>query len=98
MSDHVHVLLELHRTVSLSDLVGSIKSESSKWIKRQKGVSNFAWQSGYGAFSVSQSNLQDVESYIANQEMHHTKITFQDELRTFFRKHQVKFDEQYVWD
>ena len=98
VGDHVHALFELHRTVALSTLVGEIKAESSKWVKREVGVSNFAWQAGYGAFSVSASQLDEVTAYIGNQEAHHAKISFQDELRLFFQKYGVDYDERYVWD
>ena len=76
-----------------------VKKGSSKWIKTQgPRYSNFQWQAGYGAFSVSQSNVPNVKSYIANQEEHHRRRSFQDELRAFLRRHQVEFDERYVWD
>ena len=98
VADHVHASFELHRTVPVSDLVGEIKVESSKWIKSYGGPPDFAWQGGYGAFSVSASNLDEVEAYIANQEKHHARVSFQDEFRSFLRKYQVEYDERYVWD
>ena len=96
--DHVHILFEQHRTTSLSKLVGEIKSETSKWIKAQKGVNQFAWQAGYGAFSVSASNVEEVKSYIDHQASHHQKKTFQDEFREFLSRYGVEYDERYVWD
>ncbi len=76
-----------------------MKVESSAWVKRQgPHLSEFYWQGGYGAFSVSQSNVEQVKAYIANQEEHHRKVSFQDELRALFRKHQIEFDERDVWD
>jgi hypothetical protein len=76
-----------------------VKKGSSKWIKTQgTRYSNFHWQAGYGAFSVSQSNAPRVKSYIAHQEEHHRTRGFQDEFRDFLRRHQVEFDERYVWD
>jgi hypothetical protein len=65
---------------------------------KAEGVTSFAWQNGYGVFSVSQSNVDVVRSYIENQADHHRKVSFQDELRAFLEKHRVAFDEQYVWD
>jgi REP element-mobilizing transposase RayT len=99
VEDHVHLLFELARTVSVSQVVEEVKKSSSKWIKTQAGVSaGFAWQSGYGAFSVSQSNVEGVRAYIATQREHHRKQSFQEELRALLAKHQIAFDERYVWD
>jgi REP element-mobilizing transposase RayT len=98
VADHVHALFDLHRTVALSEVVGQVKAESSKWIKQEKGVTEFSWQAGYGAFAVRASNLDQVMGYIARQEHHHAKTTFQDEFRLFLERHRVAFDERYVWD
>ena len=65
---------------------------------RGTGNADFHWQNGYGAFSVSQSNVADVRRYIENQEEHHCRMTFQDELRALYTKHEIEFDERYVWD
>ena len=97
VADHVHILLGLSRTLSLSKVVEEIKKSSSKWMK-ENGVAEFYWQNGYGAFSVSASNEDRVATYIANQEKHHKKMTFQDEFRQFLRKHRIEWDERYVWD
>ncbi len=97
--DHVHVLGHLSRTVSLADWAKEIKRVSSGWIKeREPKLRDFAWQAGYGAFAVSVSNLDRVRTYIAEQEKHHRKLSFQDEYRAFLRKHGVDWDERYVWD
>ena len=96
VADHTHLLFVLGRTVSLSKAVEEIKKESSKWAKENIHPA-FYWQSGYGAFSVSPSLLENVRHYIANQEEHHRKMTFQDEFREFCRRHEVEIDEQYVW-
>ena len=97
--DHVHVLCQLSRKISIADLVKEAKMESSKWAKTgDRAVASFKWQNGYAVFSVSQSNVAHVRRYIANQEEHHRKKTFQDELRTFLRRHEIEFDERYVWD
>ena len=97
--DHVHALFALSRNYSIANVVKEIKRTSSGWIK---GISprqgNFHWQSGYGAFSVSQSHLNQVINYIERQEQHHKGITFQDEYRAFLKKYGIEYDERYVWD
>jgi putative transposase len=99
VADHVHILCQLSRTLSVADLVKELKTGSSEWIKSiERPVSLFYWQNGYAVFSVSQSNAEQVRRYIAEQETHHRERTFQDELRAFFRRNQVAFDERYVWD
>ena len=98
-ADHVHVLFYLSKTHTLSHIVEKLKTGSSKWIKTKGGMySKFYWQSGYGAFSVSQSNLLKVKTYIAAQGEHHQRLSFQDEFRAFLKKHQVPYDERYIWD
>ena len=98
-ADHLHVLFNLSRTLTIADIVEELKTSTSKWLKT-KGPSlrGFQWQAGYGAFSVSQSNADQVVDYIRRQREHHQQLSFQDELRALFRKHDVPFDEQYVWD
>ena len=104
MPDHVHALFLLGRTRAIADVVKEIKKNSSGWIKDQANaysdpmLKKFSWQSGYGAFSVSESNLEKVKAYIQNQEEHHRHITFQEEYRKFLEKHQIPYDERYVWD
>jgi REP element-mobilizing transposase RayT len=98
-ADHVHLLARQARTISLADWVKELKRASSVWIKeREPLLALFHWQAGYGAFSVSQSQSPRVENYIERQEEHHRTITYQDELRELLRKHEVEFDERYVWD
>ena len=97
--DHVHLLISLSREMSTADLARIVKSSSSKWIHDTfPSMGYFAWQAGYGAFSVSYSEIDGVRRYIAKQEEHHRKMTFQDEFRTFLRKHDLEWDEKYVWD
>jgi hypothetical protein len=97
--DHIHALFSLSRKWTIADLVEEVKTSTSKWIKRKGGeFQQFYWQSGYGVFSVSQSNVEKVRAYIANQKEHHRKQTFQDEYRALLRKYQIEFDERYVWD
>lgn len=99
VADHVHILFELARTVSVSQAVEEVKKTSSKWIKTQgTEFTSFAWQAGYGAFAVSQSNVPAVRDYIARQQEHHRRKSFQEEYRTFLERHGVAYDEQYVWD
>jgi REP element-mobilizing transposase RayT len=99
VEDHVHILFELSRTVSVSQAVEEVKKSSSKWIKTQgKEFVGFAWQSGYGAFTISESNIHTVRQYIANQQEHHRTKTFQEEYRLVLEKHGMVFDERYVWD
>jgi REP element-mobilizing transposase RayT len=99
VGDHVHILYLHFKNHSLSKIVEEVKKGSSKWLKT-KGTeyAEFHWQNGYGAFSVSQSNAEAVVRYIESQRAHHQKKTFQEELREFFRRHEVQFDERYVWD
>jgi len=79
--------------------VEDVKKSSSKWIKpRGSEFAGFAWQSGYGAFAVSESKSEAVREYIANQREHHRRKTFQEEYREFLERHRIVFDERYVWD
>ena len=102
MADHVHLLCSLHKTLSIAGLVEELKKSSSKWIKGlqhlEEDLGKFYWQKGYGAFSVSQSNLMAVRKYIVNQAHHHHNSDFQDEFRSFLDHHQIPYDERYVWD
>ena len=99
MADHVHLLLQLARTITIADFVKEIKLKSSNWINESRKPSErFYWQAGYAAFSVSQSNLDLVRDYIFRQPEHHKKRTFQDELREMLQLNQIEWDERYVWD
>ena len=99
IEDHIHILLGLSRTVSLSKTVMVVKKSSSKWLKTQHpSLSQFAWQAGYGAFSVSDSRVPVVKNYTARQREHHRKDNFQNEFRTLLSRHHVTYDERYVWD
>ncbi|MEX0818066.1 MAG: IS200/IS605 family transposase [Pirellulaceae bacterium] len=99
VEDHVHALFSLSKNHALKKVIEEVKKASSKWMKTD-GPKNadFYWQGGYAAFSVSQSNAKDVKRYIKIQKEHHRKMTFQDELRALFERHQVEYDERYVWD
>ncbi len=99
VADHVHLLVSLARTISIAELVRSLKSSSSRWLHDTRpDLRDFSWQSGYAAFGVSESSVESVKAYIANQKAHHEKTSFQDEYRAFLSKHGVEFDERYVWD
>lgn len=99
VEDHVHILCNLSRTITIAKLVEEIKTSSSARIKEEgPKLRDFHWQNGYGAFSVSQSNVDEVRRYISNQEEHHRVKTFQEEYRLFLKRHGIEFDERYVWD
>jgi putative transposase len=97
--DHVHVLCGLSRTATVAELVEVLKRETSKWAKqRTADLDIFHWQNGYGVFSVSQSNVDQVIEYIDRQADHHRRMTFQEEFRVICAKHNIPIDERYVWD
>ena len=99
VEDHMHALFALSKNHPLKKIVEELKKASSKWMKSEgTGNVDFYWQNGYVAFSVSESNVEQVKQYILNQEAHHRKMTFQDELRELLKRHRVEFDERYVWD
>ena len=99
VGDHVHILARLGRVITQADWVKELKRVSNIWIKEKgRAYADFAWQSGYAAFSVSFSSVERVKEYIDGQEAHHAKVSFQDEVRTLLRKHQIEWDEKYVWD
>jgi putative transposase len=97
-ADHVHLLIALPPTLSLSESMRILKTNSSRWVHEKLcSHSAFGWQAGFGAFSVSQSNVPAVSKYIAYQEEHHRKISFQEEFLTFLKKHGIEYDERYLW-
>lgn len=97
--NHVHLLISIGKIVSVSELIGDVKRDSSVWIKRQDAkFGNFYWQEGYGAFSVGQTEDEMVTKYIANQKEHHRTKDYKTELRGFLKKYQIEYDERYVWD
>jgi putative transposase len=99
MPDHIHILASLGREWSLAELLRDVKAGSSKWIHDEfPECRDFAWQAGYAAFSVSASNLDALKVYIANQANHHRIMSFQDEFRALLTKHDLTWDERYVWD
>jgi REP element-mobilizing transposase RayT len=100
VADHVHALFALSKNVALAEIVEEVKKSSSKWMKSAEGSGNkdFQWQAGYAAFSVSQSNVPQVRTYIKGQEAHHHRRSFQDEIRALLRRHRIEFDERYLWE
>jgi putative transposase len=99
VEDHVHLLFVQARTATVADIVKELKRSSTIWIKgKGQRLADFAWQSGYGAFSIGQSQADAVRAYIAGQEKHHRKVTFKDEFRRLLQRYEIEFDERYVWD
>ena len=99
VGDHVHALISLPPNVSVSEVLRIVKANSSRWVHETwPQRSDFAWQTGYSAFTVSQLNRDAVLRYIAQQEEHHRTISFQDEVRQMLNRHGIEFDERYLWD
>ena len=97
VEDHMHLLIRMATTISIADMIRDVKSNSSAW-RHENGDSKFAWQSGYGVFSVDQPMVGPLVAYIADQRVHHRKVTFQEEYMAFLKKHEMEFDERYMWD
>jgi putative transposase len=95
-ADHVHMLLRVRPVHSPAEIARVVKTNSSRWV-REKWSPKFAWQTGYGVFSVSESNVAGVTEYIAAQEEHHKKHSFQEEFVAFLKKNNVAYDERYIW-
>ncbi len=99
VADHVHLAVRLSRTITMAQLIEELKTSSSKWLKTQSpALAAFAWQRGYGAFSVGPSVLNALLHYIDNQEEHHRTRTFLDEYRAILKKYGIEYDGRYVWD
>ncbi len=99
VEDHVHLLASLSRTCEAAEMVKELKRGSSLWVKeREPGLGDFAWQSGYGMFSIGFSQIEEVRGYIAGQEEHHRKVSFQDEFRRLLQRYEIEYDERYVWE
>jgi putative transposase len=97
VADHVHLAVGLSRTLTVADLVSRLKTASSQWMKMQ-GATGFAWQQGYGAFTLGRSDLDGLKRYIETQEEHHRTSDFQEELRALLGRYQVEYNEKYLWD
>jgi putative transposase len=99
VADHVHLAVRFSRVVTIAKLIEKLKTSSTRWFRQQSPLfSGFAWQRGYGAFSVGPTDLPALRQYIDNQEIHHASHPFQHEYRAFLRKYEIDFDERYVWD
>jgi REP element-mobilizing transposase RayT len=98
IADHIHVLAKFKPTLSLSDAVRDIKANSSKWLNEEKAkIYKFAWQDGFAAFTVSESQVERVVEYIRNQKNHHKRKTFKQELIELLVKNRVEYEERYLW-
>jgi len=98
VGNHIHILSTMSKNISLAKLVEEIKTHSSRWIKTKGNYyKDFAWQGGYGGFSVSQSAVDIVSNYIDRQKLHHRKLSREDEYVSLLRKHSVVFDDNYLW-
>ena len=99
MPDHVHLVARFRADLAVADMMRVIKANSSKWVNERAGrTEQFAWQTGYGAFTISGSQLEVVRRYVQRQEEHHRKHTFQEEFVAFLKKHGIAYDERYLWD
>jgi REP element-mobilizing transposase RayT len=99
VEDHVHILCRMSRVLSVADLVRDLKRESSKWVKTKSAeLADFHWQDGYGVFSLSPAHVAPLQGYVAGQQEHHRKESFQDEFRRLLKLYEVEYDERYVWD
>ena len=99
VADHVHMLVSLGKTITLSDLMLNVKRDSSKWIKEQDAALGvFGWQDGYFGFSIGESGVSALRTYIAKQKEHHKTIDFKDEVRTLLRKYGIEWDERHIWE
>jgi putative transposase len=97
IADHVHIAVGLKATHCVADILQDLKANSSGWVHREIGCRLFGWQEGYGAFTVSPSNLNKVKKYILGQKEHHAKKTFQEEYRELLLQSGIEFDERYLW-
>ena len=95
--DHVHLLCSLPPMVAMADALRGVKTNSARWVHRSRNYADFEWQTGYGAFSVSHSLAPAVVRYIGDQEKHHRRVTFQEELIAFLKKNGIAYDERYIW-
>jgi REP element-mobilizing transposase RayT len=97
--DHAHLLVKFKPAVSVSEMLAKIKANSSKWVNDHKmKFRKFGWQEGYAAFTVSESQAPPVRDYIRNQEEHHRRQTYQDEVVALLQRHGIEYDPQYLWD
>jgi len=98
VDDHVHILTTIPSTIAVADFLRDLKADSSGWAKSELGVRDFGWQTGYAAFSVSKSGIEAVRTYIASQEEHHRRVSFMDEYLEFLQRHEIEYDERFVFE
>ena len=97
--NHIQILARFSASISVSEMMRRVKGSSSKWVNESsRSTQHFSWQRGYGAFSVSESAVENVISYIGNQDEHHKKITFEEEFLLLLQKYKISYDEKYIWD
>jgi putative transposase len=99
MADHVHILAKFKPSIAVSEMLGKIKANSSKWANDHKmKMRKFGWQEGFAAFTVSESHVPSVREYIQNQHEHHRKQTYQEEFSALLERHGIEYDPRYLWD
>ena len=99
VEDHIHILMELSRTITIAKLIEVIKSSSSRWVKQQfSEYQAFSWQRGYGVFSVDSVSYDAVKLYIVNQKQHHAKRSFKEEVLLLLKRYNIEYDDRYIWD
>ncbi|OLE51084.1 MAG: hypothetical protein AUG51_25320 [Acidobacteria bacterium 13_1_20CM_3_53_8] len=96
VADHVHILAKIKPTVAVAEFIKRLKADSSGWANR-KTRGRFAWQARYGAFTVSESQVEKVRAYVRNQEEHHSRVSFEEEFKALLKAHKIEFDEKYLW-
>ena len=97
--DHIHLLGIIHQSISVAEMIKRVKGNSSKWMNENRKIPvHFSWQAGYGSFTVSESTKEAIINYIRKQKEHHQKRTFKEEFLEFLHKHNIKYDEKYIWD
>ena len=97
MPDHIHILAGIRPNQAVSDLIQRVKTDSTRWLKKEQLSSHFAWQDGFGAFSYSKSQIPSVSHYIQNQEFHHSKISFREEYKQLLNEFEIQFNEEYIF-
>jgi REP element-mobilizing transposase RayT len=97
LPNHIHMVIKLKPIHALSEIMKKVKAKSSKWINEQNLMGRFAWQEGYGAFTVSESQIPAVIQYVREQEDHHRSLSFKDEFILILKKHRLEYDERYLW-
>jgi putative transposase len=97
-ANHTHLLISTHPQTSIAEIMRLVKTNSSKWVHATfPDQGDFAWQTGYGAFTVSHSTIEQVKRYIADQETHHRRVSFEEEFTAFLQRHGITYDERYLW-